>query len=80
MKKAPNQIFLAIILAIFVLGLFATAQGPAAKTSGRLVVHAGKLLDVHSGKTLTDQAIVIEGGKIVSVGPFARPPAHPVIA
>ena len=36
------------------------------------MVHAGKLLDVRSGKTLTDQAIVIEGGKIVSVGPFAQ--------
>jgi imidazolonepropionase-like amidohydrolase len=70
--KTPKQIFLAIILPIFVLDLFATAQGPAAKPSNRLVVHAGKLLDVRSGKTLTDQAIVVDGGKIVSVGPFAQ--------
>jgi imidazolonepropionase-like amidohydrolase len=32
-------------------------------------VRAGKLLDVRTGKTLTNQAIVIEDGKIVSVGP-----------
>ena len=44
----------------------------AAQTHGkRVVVHAGKLLDVRSGKLLTDQAVVIEGDKIVSVGPFA---------
>ena len=32
-------------------------------------MRAGKLLDVRTGKTLTNQAIVIENGKIVSVGP-----------
>lgn len=40
----------------------------------RTVVRAGKLLDVKTGKTLSDQAIVIEGGKIVSVGPAADAP------
>ena len=33
------------------------------------MVRAGKVLDVKSGRTLTDQAIVIEGDKIVSIGP-----------
>jgi imidazolonepropionase-like amidohydrolase len=37
----------------------------------RVVVHAGKLLDVRSGKLLTEQAVVIEGEKIVSVGAFS---------
>jgi imidazolonepropionase-like amidohydrolase len=36
------------------------------------VVHAGKLLDVRSGKTHRPRHIVIDGGKIVSVGPFAQ--------
>ena len=71
MKKTPSHIFPAIILTIFVSGAFVTAW-PAAKTSGLLIVHAGKFLDVRSGKTLNDQAIVIDGGKIVSVGPFAQ--------
>jgi len=35
----------------------------------RTVVRAGKLLDVKTGKIKTDQAIVIEGDKIVSIGP-----------
>ncbi len=72
MKEISRCIFLKLILLSFVLSVFATAQEPATKTPGRLVVHAGKLLDVRSGKTLTDQAIVIEGRKIVSVGPMAQ--------
>ena len=36
-----------------------------------VAVHAAHLLDVKSGKTLNDQTIVIEAGKIVSVGPAA---------
>jgi imidazolonepropionase-like amidohydrolase len=48
--------------------LSATAWGQQAK---RTVIHAGKLLDVRSGNTLSDQAIVIEGGKILSVGPMS---------
>ncbi len=32
-----------------------------------VVIHAGRLLDVKTGKTLTGQTIVIEGDKIVSV-------------
>jgi len=46
----------------------AAAWGQQAK---RTVVHTGKLLDVRSGNTLSDQAIVIEGGKILSVGPMS---------
>ena len=72
MKEISRSIFLKLILLSSVLSVFATAQEPATKTPGRMVVHAGKLLDVRSGKTLTDQAIVIEGGKIVSVGPMAQ--------
>jgi imidazolonepropionase-like amidohydrolase len=39
------------------------------QSAKRIVVHAGRLLDVKTGNTLSDQAIVIEDGKIVSVGP-----------
>jgi imidazolonepropionase-like amidohydrolase len=34
----------------------------------RTVIHAGKLLDVKTGNLLSDQVILIEGDKIVSVG------------
>jgi imidazolonepropionase-like amidohydrolase len=47
----------------------ASAVGQQASVPTRTVVRAGKLLDVRTGKTLTNQAIVIEGGKVVSVGP-----------
>ena len=41
----------------------------SAQQSARTIIRAGKLLDVRSGKLLADQAVVIEEGKIVSVGP-----------
>ncbi len=44
---------------------FCLAQAAAPQT---VVVRAGRLLDVKTGKTLTNQIIVIQGGKIVSVG------------
>jgi imidazolonepropionase-like amidohydrolase len=51
-----------------------------AQTPKRVVVHAGRLLDVKTGNMLTNQAIVIEGDKILSVGPQAKPaPSDTVI-
>ena len=40
----------------------------SAQTTKHVVVHAGHLLDVKSGKLLADQTLVIEDGKIVSTG------------
>ena len=71
-KKTVRGILFAVTLSWFALVTLAAAQEPAAKPAGRVIVHAGKLLDVRSGKTLTDQAIVIEAGKISSVSPFAQ--------
>src|ERR1039457_2068868 len=56
-------------LALALLTVTATFGQQNAPTPSRTIVRAGKLLDVRTGKTLTNQAIVIEGGKIVSVGP-----------
>jgi imidazolonepropionase-like amidohydrolase len=72
MKKTGKQNFSAIIILSVALGAIAMAQESSVPAPQRVIVHAGKLLDVRSGKTLTDQAIVIEGGKIVSVGPMGR--------
>ena len=41
----------------------------------KTIVNAGRFLDVKSGRMLTNQQIVIEGDKIVSVGPAAAAPA-----
>lgn len=61
----------AVAVAVGVL-LTLSIQVAAQQAPKRVVVRAGKLLDVKSGKTLTNQAIVIEGDKIVSVGPAAE--------
>jgi imidazolonepropionase-like amidohydrolase len=54
-------------LAVFLI--FLTSLGWAQTTAPKtVVIHAGRLLDVKTGKTLTNQTIVIEGDKIVSVG------------
>jgi imidazolonepropionase-like amidohydrolase len=64
-------LWLALLAAISVV-----AQ-PAAPAPARTIIRAGKLLDVRTGKTLTNQVIVVEDGKIVSVGadPGAADPA-----
>src|SRR5579885_56810 len=52
----------------FLLLVFCAAS---AQTVQRTIIKAGKLLDVKTGKQATDQAIVVEGDKIVSVGSAA---------
>ncbi len=49
-------------LAVF-CSLLAMAQAPH-----RIALHAGHVLDVKSGKMLSDQTLIIENGKIVSAG------------
>jgi imidazolonepropionase-like amidohydrolase len=64
------------IAMLFVAGLSSLVAQPAsAPGSKRVVIRAGRLLDVRTGNTLTDQAILIENDKIVSVGPGASAPA-----
>jgi imidazolonepropionase-like amidohydrolase len=46
---------------------------PPATTPARTIIHAGNVLDVRSGKTLPNQTIVVENGKIVSVGAVSAP-------
>ncbi len=71
MRKTAKQVFPTIIL--LSLALCALGRAPeAGAASQRVIVHAGKLLDVRTGKALTDQAIVIEEGKIVRVGPMGQ--------
>ena len=64
LKLAKSLFFL---LAAWLAVSTAPAQQPAAAPT-RTVIRAGHLLDVRTGKILTNQAIVIENGKIVSVG------------
>ena len=43
-----------------------------AQTTRHVAVHAGRLLDVKTGKTLADQTLVIEDGRIVSMAASAE--------
>jgi imidazolonepropionase-like amidohydrolase len=55
---------LLLLIALFTLAVQLVAQ----QAPKHVVVHAGHLLDVKTGKLLSDQAVVIEDGKIVRVG------------
>jgi imidazolonepropionase-like amidohydrolase len=50
------------------------AQAGPPQAARRTVIRAAHVLDVHLGKTMTNQAIVIEGDTITSVGPAAEVP------
>ncbi|GAB3089070.1 Xaa-Pro dipeptidase [Lysobacter terrae] len=55
----------------FALTLFAGATH-----AGTVLVHAGHLVDVDHGKVLTDQAVRIEGERIVSIAPWSADAAR----
>jgi imidazolonepropionase-like amidohydrolase len=63
------------LVAYLFLGLFghiSIAQEADEHRPSRIIIHAAKLLEVKTGKTRVDEAIVIDGDKIVSVGPMAQ--------
>src|ERR1700676_4668690 len=73
---------LRLYLHVFIVSLssisvcWAQPGAPAAKT---VVIRAGHLLDVKTGKTLTNEVIVIQGDKIASVGSDTQVPAGALV-
>jgi imidazolonepropionase-like amidohydrolase len=63
--KLAKSICFLLSASLAVAAAFAQQATPV---PARTIVRAGKLLDVRTGRTLTNQSIVIEDGKIVSVG------------
>ena len=62
----------AFLLPVAVLSVaLCTVQAQAPKPAGRTLVRAGHLLDVHTGKMLDRQTIVVEGENISSIAPTA---------
>ncbi|HMK29246.1 MAG TPA: amidohydrolase family protein [Terriglobales bacterium] len=53
----------------------AVSWGQSGSAPARVVLRAGKLLDVKTGKMLSNQQVVIEGDRIVSVGAAGTIPA-----
>jgi imidazolonepropionase-like amidohydrolase len=74
MNRVTRHLLVTSLLALFATNCLLLAQ-TAAPQAHRVVVHAGKLLNVKTGKMLSDQAIVVEGDRIVSVGPASDAPA-----
>ncbi len=64
------------IAVVWMLLVASLAVGQSAPAK-RVVVRAGRLLDVKTGKLVSNQAVVIEGDRIVSVGPGADVKAAP---
>lgn len=65
----------AALLRNFLAVLLLTAGVMAQSIPQKTVINAGHLLDVKSGRILTNQQIYIEDDKIVSVGPASAAPA-----
>jgi len=65
MGKTAIQFLFGMLLASVALDGSAAGQ----QSSNRVVVKAGHLLDVKTGKTLSNQAVVIEGDKVVNIVP-----------
>lgn len=66
MKGILNSVLALVAVLAFIVQCFAQQ---ASKT---VAIHAGRVLDVRTGKLLSDQTIVIEDGKIASLGPSAE--------
>ena len=64
LRNLRGSLLLFVVLAI--CGSNIVAQSPQ-----HIAIHAGHVLDVTTGKMLADQLLVIEGGKVVSVGAAA---------
>jgi imidazolonepropionase-like amidohydrolase len=68
---------LSVLVCAFLLVSPSWAQ--PAGTAKTVVIRAGRLLDVKTGKTLTGQTIMIQGDKIASVGAAAQVPADATV-
>jgi imidazolonepropionase-like amidohydrolase len=69
--SSKRKWFAVAAVTLFVLMTQAVAQ----QSAQHVVIRAGHVLDVKSGKMLSDQAIVIEGDNIVAVGLASATPA-----
>src|SRR6267378_7440662 len=67
-------------MVVVALGLAASlVSGQQASPVKTVVIHAGRLLDVKTGKTLTGQTIVIQGDRIASMGAGSQIPADATV-
>src|SRR5260370_4922054 len=67
-----SRCLVAFIVSLFCVNVFWAQSAPAPKA---VVIRAGHLLDVKTGKTLTNQTILIPGDKIAGVASDTQVPA-----
>jgi len=73
MRRTLQQFVIAVSISMLPVASAAAQMAP--QPAKQVIVRAGKLLDVKTGKILTDQAIVIDGDKITHIVPAAQVPA-----
>src|SRR5437867_2184019 len=72
MKEVGLRRALIVYLFLGLFGQISIAQEAGEHRPSRIIIHAAKLLEVKTGKAVADQAVVMEGDRIVSVGPMAQ--------
>ena len=65
--------FLSLLMVFVIAASITLAQSPTVEST---LIRAGKLIDVKTGRVLTDQAILIEGNLIKEVGPADQVKGH----
>src|ERR1700678_2349029 len=73
-RMKPSRYLFALIVSLSCI-TFSWAQGGPAPAAKTVAIRAGHLLDVKTGRTLSNQTIVIQGDKITSIGADAQIPA-----
>jgi imidazolonepropionase-like amidohydrolase len=65
--------FFTLALALVIAGP-AAAEGQAVVDGEQTYIHAGHLIDVETGKALSNQCILVAGERIKQIAPCAKPP------
>jgi imidazolonepropionase-like amidohydrolase len=71
----PRLSVLSLLLSFSLPGLCAAQTQPQAPASHAIVLHAARLLDVKNGRLVTPGEVLVQGERIVEVGPSVKPPA-----
>jgi imidazolonepropionase-like amidohydrolase len=71
----PRLLLLSLLLSFSLPGLCAAQTQPQAPASHAVVLHAARLLDVKNGRLVTPGEVLVQGERIVEVGPSVKPPA-----
>jgi len=71
----PVRLVSLLSVSLIMLSSAAVVAQPAPPATGRTLLRAGHLLDVHTGKLLDAQTVVVTGDKITSIAPTASTPA-----